>query len=469
MNKTVSSPSNAATATIGNSILRIWTILIVGGIAATYADAERRSRDLPGIQIQAAPLPNPLTEGIVSLHGILAFADRHSPLLGRGRARLELGDAAVDGASLWLPHNPEFSIGAGPRRGVAGRYTDLSASISQRVEIAGERGLRIEAAERSRRRFNAELDEARWHVHRDVHAAFHRALVAREKMLAADRLLAFQERLLDIARRRFRAGDVSELAVRVTEGELSQSRVAKIAAKQAYRHARLELGALAGWPETHPPEPAGSLDAPLDPPPREMLWVAAQSHQPRLRTLRAIRAEAEALAHSAEREAWPEPTLGLEYAREGAPAGFDEAVVIGTFSVSIPLFARDQGARAKAHAEVRLAEAEQQVYSAQLAARLEQDRSALTAAAARVRSYGSEILPTFEKNLHLIQRAYELGEIDILEVSVARERFLRTQSDALDAHSDYFQAVANLEASIGTDIWPDERHDLPLQPHEDDR
>ncbi len=397
----------------------------------------------------------------MSLSGILAYADRHAPVLGVARARLDLGDAAIVGASPLLPENPQISIGSGPRRASAGEYNDLSASLSQRFEIAGERGLRIEAAERTKRRLDAELDETRWGVHRDVHAAFHRALVARERLSAADRLLAFQERLLDIARRRFRAGDVSELAVRVTEGELSQSRVAKIAAEQGYLRARLELGALAGWPETHPPAPAGSLDTPRNPPPREALTEIALRHQPHLRTLEAVRAEAEAQARSADRDAWPEPTMGVELTREGAPVGFEETVLLGTFSVPMPFARRNRGARAAAHAEARIAEAAQQAYSSQLAARIEQDRTALSAAAARMRGYGGEILPTFEENLRLIQRAFELGEIDILEVSVARERFLRTQSDALDAHSDYFQAVADLEASIGTDIWPDEQHGTP--------
>ena len=97
--------------------------------------------------------------------------------------------------------------------------------------------------------------------------------------------------------------------------------------------------------------------------------------------------------------------------------------------------------------------------SQQLVSRIERHRTEVIAAARQVQTYGSEILPTFEENLRLIQRAFELGEIDILQVSVARERFLRIQADALDAYRTYFQAVADLEGSIGSDLWPDERHD----------
>jgi cobalt-zinc-cadmium efflux system outer membrane protein len=404
-------------------------------------------------------LPEPSRGGPVSLDAILAYADRHAPVLQVARERLGLGDAAVAGAAPLLVDNPSLTVGAGPRITGDGTHTDLTLSLSQRFEIAGERGLRLEAAERTQGRLQAELDEARWEVHRDVHAAFHRALVARERLAAADRLLAFQERLVDISRRRLRAGDVSPLAVRLAEGELSQARVARIAAEQAHLRARFELGALAGFPAPHPPEPAGELDLPREPPNAATLTELARRHQPRLRALHAARTEAEAHSRAADRDAWPEPALGVQVTREGAPAGLEETIVLGTLSLPLPLFQRNQAARATARAEARIADAERGAFGSQLENRLEQNRTAVLAAAARVRTYGREILPTFEENLRLIQRAFELGEIDILQVSVARERFLRIQTDALDAYTDYFQAVADLEASIGTDLWPDERHE----------
>lgn len=445
-------------------------MLLVASAAFGCAGAQTRPPQASGdfqppsdgyepVHVPDVALPDPAAGGVVPLDGILAYADQHAPRLRVARERLGLGDAAVEGASPLLPDNPTVSLGAGPRVTGGGTHTDLAGSLSQRFEIAGERGLRIEAAEQTRRRLDAELDEARWGVHRDVHAAFHRALVARERLEAADRLLTFQERLLDITRRRLQAGDVSPLAVRLAEGELSQSRVSKIAQEQNYLRARLELGALAGWPTAHPPEPAGTLDLPRDPPTSEALTAAARRHQPRLRTLQAARSEAGARARSADRDGWPEPTLGVQVTREGAPTGLEETIVLGTLSVPIPVVQRNQGARATARAEARIADAEQQAFTSQLSNHIEQNRTAVIAAASRVRTYGGEILPTFEENLRLIQRAFELGEIDILQVSVARERFLRIQTDSLDAYSDYFQAIADLEASIGTDLWPDEGHD----------
>lgn len=411
------------------------------------------------VHVPDVPLPRPGSGRAVSLDEVLAYADQRAPSLRVARKRLGFGAAAVKGAAPWLPANPQLTVGLGPRWGSGWSSTDYQLSLSQRLEVAGEPGLRRAAARRTRDRFDAELDEARWIVHRDAHAAFHRALVSRERLAVSERLIVFQKRLVEIARGRLQAGDVSPLPVRLAEAEMSQARVTQIGVEQEAWRARIELGTLVGWPAEHPPVPLGQLDLPRDPPSSEALLRVARSHQPRLRTLEAARTEAQAQARVAERDRWPEPTVGVQLTREGAEGGFEETIVLGSLSVPIPLARRNQGERARTQAREEVAGAELSAFTARLAGSIEQHRSTLTAAAARVRTYGVAILPAFEENLRLIHRAFELGEIDILQVSVARERFLRIQTDALDAYADYFRAVANLEGVIGADLWPEERHE----------
>lgn len=414
------------------------------------------------MQIPDVPLPDPADARPVSLCAMLAYADRHAPAVRVARTQLLRGEAAARGAAPLFPDNPQLSVGAGPRILADGTTVDLQASLQQRLEVAGERGLRLEVAERLQERLEAELDQVRWEVHRNVHAAFQDTLVARERAQAAERLLEFQEQLSEIASRRFEAGAVSPLVVRIAEGETAQARVSLIAAEQAYQAARLRLAELAGWPAENPPEPAETLDPPREAPPLDRTVEFAARQQPVLRTLAASIAEAEARVELADREAWPEPAIGVQVVREGAGAGSSglgaasETVVLGTLSVPIPLWRRNQGDRAAARAELAIASAQANAFAQRLGARLARAKSAVDAAARRVAAYGEEILPSFEENLRLIRRAYELGEIDILEVSVARERFLRTQTQALDAYADYFRAAAELESAVGADLWPDE-------------
>ncbi len=83
-------------------------------------------------------------------------------------------------------------------------------------------------------------------------------------------------------------------------------------------------------------------------------------------------------------------------------------------------------------------------------------RSEVASAAQRLRSYGTQVLPRFEETPTLLRRSFELGEINLFAVSIGRERFLRIQSDALAGQLDHFVALANLERTVGVDLWPDD-------------
>ncbi len=450
-----------------------WALLCSAWVLASPATPAQPNPATPSVPNPAIPAqPNPATPSVpeaergapVSLSAILAYADRRAPALIVAHEQLRLGQAAEVAASPLLPENPTLSLGAGVRRTAGEGYADWSAALTQTVDLAGKRGLRLTTARRTQQRLQAQLEEARWEVHRDVHAAFHLALVARERLAAVERLSSFQQRLLDIARGRLRAGDVSPLAVRLAQGESSQAQVAQLVAEQEYLQARLQLAAVAGWPAADPPTPAGALDEPRDPPSSERLTAMARRYQPRLRSLNAMQVEAQAQAQSAARDAWPEPTFGVQVGQEGGPPGAQERYIVGTLALPLPLVQRNQGARAMAEAESAVIDARERAFSAQLLHRIERHRTAVANAALRVRAYGQQILPRFEENLRLLQRAFELGEIDILQVSVARERFLRIRMDALDAHGAYFRAVAELEASIGVDLWPDEHARHAVKP-----
>jgi outer membrane protein TolC len=66
-----------------------------------------------------------------------------------------------------------------------------------------------------------------------------------------------------------------------------------------------------------------------------------------------------------------------------------------------------------------------------------------------MQAYREEIVPHFAENLRLLARSFELGEIDLLALSAARERFLQIQADALHAQREYYIALSALERAIG--------------------
>lgn len=404
-------------------------------------------------------LPDPSTVEEVTLSQILAFADANSPVLLVARSTRSRADAERVAASAKLYANPEVSVAAGPRIGGGRVGVDVQVSLWQQVQIAGERKVRMAAADRLRALTDADIEQIRWGVHCDVHAAFHQALVDRERAALAAGVVAFQEEVLGIVERQIAAGETAKLNLRLAEAEAAQARQVRLAADQAYLVSRIRLAQLAGWPATRPPKAAGQPDVPRDVPPAENLVASARSELPLLRAREAAVDEARARAQVARRERFPRPSFGVQYQREGNPAPeFAYNIVLGGVSLAIPSFQVNQGERARANADVRVANAELSASRALLEGQIIQSRSEVVAASERVRAYGTEILPRFEENLALLRRSFELGNIDLLELSVGRERFLQIQSDALVAQLDYFVALAALERVVGIDLWHDEAH-----------
>ncbi len=399
--------------------------------------------------------PIPLKTGNrVTFAQVLAHAQNHAPAIEVARSRLRLGEAELTAASPLLLDNPELEISAGPRISPQGEEVDLEVSLQQRFEIAGERGLRIRAAEGRADNLQAGLERTRWDVHQLVHGAFHSALVTRERIKAAKHLVQFSQRLLVISRKREAAGAISMLHVKVAEGELFQAKQEEIRAVSAYQAIRLTLAEVAGWPPGPLPDPVGRLEAPRRAPELGKLTERALASHPRLRSRVAAIKEAEAQVELADREAFPRPALGVAYSREAEVAGDVNHIVMGSLSLSIPLWQRNQGARAAARASAAVARAGHGSLKRLLRTRVARAATALDAAAQRVEAYGRDVVPAFQKNLEMIRLAFQEGKVDVLQVMVARGRFLEIQRETLAAHEDYYAAHAELEAMVGAEIWP---------------
>ncbi len=248
-----------------------------GAVVARPASAER-ARDDSMNQVL-----DPSAKSNVALEGILAFADAHSPVLLVARSTRSRAEAARVAASMLLPANPELSVAAGPRYGASGRGIDVDISLTQQIQIAGERGMRIDAADRYRELTDAEIEQVRWAVHCDVHAAFHRALVERDRAQLAERVVSFQRSVLGVVERQIAAGETAPLTLRLAQAEVAQAEQVLVSAEQSLFASRIRLAQLSGWPITSPPMPTGAVDSPRDPPPLDRLGAIARERLPSLR------------------------------------------------------------------------------------------------------------------------------------------------------------------------------------------
>jgi outer membrane protein, heavy metal efflux system len=386
----------------------------------------------------------------VTLHQLLSYAEEHAPLLRVAQSQRARARAAHARADVLLPSNPELSVAMGPRFERAPTGLDVEASLMQELEISGARSARRDAAARVHERTEAEIEQARWELTCDVREAFRRALVEDQRVALERQVLSFQSDVLRVVERQIHAGEIGPLSLRLAQAEVAQSQQLVAAAEQSLYSLRLRLAQLTGWPAQTPPVAQGSLEAPSEPPDLLTLVKRAQEHLPQLRASAARAREAEAQLLVADREGWPKPSIGVQYQRESnrAMEGIYN-IVMGAVSLPIPVFQTNQAARAEARADLEVTQAEWLAQSQLLSAQIAQARSELVAAAGRMQAYRGEILPHFEENLRLLARSFELGEIDLLALSAARERFLQIQADALHAQREYSIALSTLERSIG--------------------
>ena len=211
------------------------------------------------------------------------------------------------------------------------------------------------------------------------------------------------------------------------------------------------MAELTGWSGL--PEPEGDLPTARQVPSLDRLLVLARENNPELRVRHAALEEARRREMLAARDAWAEPQVGFQYGYECAPGGgAAEHIVMGMLQLPFPIFDLNRAARARTTAEREVAEVEQHNLEVVLATRLERLRTEVEISAQRIDALRERVLPNIETNLAMLQRAYELGDYDVLQVSVGIERLLATRAEALDAYRRHFDALAMLQAAVGSDL-----------------
>lgn len=431
----------------------------VGAFAPASTESTPRAHFVPSGTPSgtADAMPDPAADAPLTLNALLAYADVHAPVVATARARLGLAEAGQVGADLTFPANPSLGLSAGTRSVGGQTGIDFEVAIQQQLEIAGEQTLRRDAARAERDAADARVDVVRWTVHVEVHRLFVALRMAEERRDQAARFVALSEKLRSIADRQIAAGESSPLILLVADADLAQTREALITIEQSRAAFTVRLAAIIGWPGELP-SVMGTLPAVQRSPALADLTQRMLRAHPSIRAAELRVAARNADARLAARDAWLQPTVGFAVGREAAPAPDEKSASLLTISLGLPLpiWQRNQGPKAQAEAAAHVAHrARAQAVAARLGA-LAQARINLNGAGDRVALYAQGIMPQLAKNLALLERAFDLGEVDVHQVSQTRQRLLAAASRYLAARVDWYAQMTVLEGLVGTRIWPDE-------------
>lgn len=393
---------------------------------------------VPSPSAQPQPQLQPL-----SLSAAIERALSSHPRLRAAVFEVEAADGAVQQAAL--PPNPSLGLEQEDTR----RDTrTLTVLLSQPLEIGGQRAARTALARSDREVSRAGLDAVRAELRADVVQAFFAALVAQERVSAAEESLRIAGGGADATARRVAAGKLSpidETRARVAE---STARIEWRQAQAEQRAARHALAAAVGLDEAL----IGTLDGraeslPALPDDAEVSRRLADAPALRRARLEVERAQAAYELERSRRIPDVTVTLGAKRAQE---IGRNQAVI--GLSMPLPVFDRNQGAQREAlkrrQAAEQLAEAESQRLRAEVMSAADE----LRARVEEVDALRGAVLPGAREAYTAATRGFELGKFGFLDVLDAQRTWLQARTQLLDALARAHRASAELERRLGVPV-----------------
>jgi cobalt-zinc-cadmium efflux system outer membrane protein len=346
---------------------------------------------------------------------VLDLARERAPVILAARARQGVAEGDLATARAWR-YNPELELEAGPRTN--------ALRLDQRLDLAG-RGARIDAATAGRDAAGFALRETELTVVAGAARAYLVALHASHARALAAEAAAVQARLHEIAQARYEAGETGALEINLATVALARARAALASAAAAEATASADLAAMLQLTDDDLPGVTGELAWPALP---DLAAVqAAAAAQPALAGLAARQAQAQAVRRLAGAAAWPEVGMFGGWGREE-----DVDIVHFGLIVGLPVFARGQGERRAADAEVLAAgielEAAQRTVVDQAARAWHRQRAVLAASD----TIGGEAAAALAASVDLAEESYRLGEIALDEVLLVQREQLEARRELND-------------------------------------
>jgi outer membrane protein, heavy metal efflux system len=140
--------------------------------------------------------------------------------------------------------------------------------------------------------------------------------------------------------------------------------------------------------------------------------------------------------------------------RAGVPAPLRDRDDVLSAGVSVPLFGRNrnQGEVEAAVARARGSQQMREFLERSIPLEIEAALKRLAGVRLASETLTGTVLGQAEKNLEVIRRAYQLGQLRLLDVLNEERRLLETRLAAIDADLDVLRALAELERAVGGEL-----------------
>ena len=343
-------------------------------------------------------------------------------------ARRDSAAGDVTAASAWP--NPELSVSR--------ESIDLADTTSrerfywlyQSIDVSGERGLRSDAASQRLEAAQHAASAERLEIRAQVQRLFFETLYQQSKLQIVKRSQQRLASLVTRVRKQHEAGQAAAYDVVRLERALSALDTRAVRASAEGKRVYSELMALLGMEDIESARPLEGQIMPTAP-----LSLDAYLEQgnglPRLKELKARARADELTARAEQRAAIPDIRVGVgrKELRENGRQ-FDGNMV--SLSISVPLFDRNQGERARARANAVAKEAQHSLARARLTGEIRGRRDKLQALIKSAKRFERNDTETAGALLQAAEAGYRGGEAGVLELVDAYQNVLDAQLRLLE-------------------------------------
>ena len=336
-----------------------------------------------------------------------------------------------------------------------------SVGVSQVFELGGKRGKRVAVAQLEYDRAVAEVRALERRLASDIRAGYAQAVAAARQLDTAERLIALDQELYRVTEARLREGDVASLDLNLVRVEVDRLRAQTVQYRADLESQLITMRALVGLA---PSESLRLAPTPDRPALLEMEIEAATEIALReradLQAARIAEELGEARLRLAESQRTPNLAATVRYSRqrsvfENTPIGtlndVDRLLTVGV-SVEIPVRNRNQGEIAAAAGEQTQARYRREFVESIVKRDVALAFNRYRAAAQALVIYGNQVVPRAEQNLRTIRAAYNLGDLQAMDVVAEQRRLVENQTQYNTSLRDYYASLAELERALGAPL-----------------
>ena len=335
-------------------------------------------------------------------------------------ARIEIERARARLRQAGLRPNPSVDLAQ-----TTGRYTgsrgesETSIGVALPLELGGKRQRRIELAKAELEAVEGEIAERERRLTADVRSIYVEALAALRELETTETLNNLDLQTTRFVQARVNEGETAPIELNLLLVEVDRLRSRRALVEGRLTAALLRLKNLAGIPAVEPLRLREELSTPVLPVPPASLEAAidiALRQRPDLKLARLTEAVAQAGLSLARANSAPDVTAFSRYtlnrSYEDSPVGVrsdrDRLLTFGV-SIGIPVFNRNQGAKAESAAAISQAKTRREFLETVVRSEVASAYARYEAARAAVATFEQGVIVRSNDNIRVVRAAYELG------------------------------------------------------------